>query len=94
MRLHRAERDRLDSLASYDVIGAGPEPEVDAVTALLAELCDVPMAAVSVVGADQQWFTSLHGADLVFVPREGSFCAEVVADGSALVVPDALADPR
>ncbi len=94
MRLHRAERDRLDSLASYDIVGAGPEPALDAVTAVLADLCDVPIAAVSVLDGDDQWFTSLHGADLVSVPREGSFCAEVVADGEVLVVPDALADRR
>ncbi len=93
MRLHRAEHDRLDSLASYDIVAVHAEPALDAVTALVAELCDVPLAAVSVIDADQQWFTSLHGADLRSVPREGSFCADVVADGRALVVPDALADP-
>ena len=94
MRLHRAEHDRLDSLASYDIVAAGPEPGLDAVTALLAELCDVPLAAVTVLDADQQWFTSVHGAHLVTLPRAGSFCAEVVADGQALVVPDTLSDPR
>ncbi len=94
MRLHRAERDRLDSLASYDIVGTTSEPQLDAITALLAELCDVPLAAVTVVDAAEQWFTSLHGAELVAGPRDGSFCADVVADGSALVVPDARADVR
>jgi EAL domain-containing protein (putative c-di-GMP-specific phosphodiesterase class I) len=94
VRLHSAERDRLDSLASYDVVGTGPQPELAAVTALAAEVCDVPIAAVSVVDADTQWFASLHGADLAFAPRDGSFCGDVVADNAVLVVPDALADPR
>ena len=71
MRLHRAERDRLDSLASYDLVGAGPEAELDALTALAAQLCDVPLAAVSVLDVDLQWFTSVHGADVRVVPREG-----------------------
>ena len=94
MRLHRAERDRLDSLASYDILGAGREPGLDAVTALLAEVCDVPLAAVTMVDAEVQWFTSVHGLDIVTVPRAGSFCAEVVADGATVVVPDALSDQR
>ena len=94
MRVHSAERDRLDSLASYDVVGAGPLAELDGVTGLAAEALGMPMAAVTVVDAATQWFTSLHGADLVSVPREGSFCADVVADSAVLVVPDALADPR
>lgn len=94
MPVHRAERDRLDSLASYDLVGAGPLRELDAVTALAAQVCGVPIAAVTVIDADTQWFTSLHGAALLAVPRDGSFCADVVADSTCLVVPDALADPR
>ena len=94
MRLHRAERDRLDSLASYDIVGTAPEAELDALTALAAQVCGVPIAAVTVVDADTQWFTSLHGAELAGVPRDGSFCADVIADSAVLVVPEALADPR
>lgn len=94
MRLHSAERDRLDSLASYDVLRRCPQPQLDAVTVLLAEALEVPLAAVTVVDAEVQWFLSLHGADLVATARRGSFCADVVADARVLVVPDALADPR
>ena len=94
MRLHRAERDRLDSLASYDVVGAGPLADLDALTALVSQVCDAPVAAVTVVGAREQWFAAVHGADVDVLPRDGSFCAEVVADDAVLVVPDALADPR
>ena len=64
MRVHSADRDRLDSLASYDVVGAGPLVELDGVTSLAAEALGMPMAAVTVVDTDTQWCTSLHGADL------------------------------
>ena len=94
MRLHRAERDRLDSLTSYDVVGAGRLPDLEALTALASQVCDAPVAAVTVISAREQWFAAVHGADLDVLPRDGSFCAEVVADDAVLVVPDVLADPR
>lgn len=94
VRLHRAEGDRLDSLDSYGVLDTGRDPAFDALTALAARICSAPVALVSLVDADRQWFKSSHGTALTQTPRQVSFCSDAVAAEAALVVPDAEADPR
>jgi EAL domain-containing protein (putative c-di-GMP-specific phosphodiesterase class I) len=94
VRLHPHEHDRLDSLASYGVLDTPPETTYDALTALAARLCGTPIAAVTLVDADRQWFKSMHGLGSVETARELSFCSDVVASGQVLVVPDATASAR
>ncbi|MGJ7439711.1 EAL domain-containing protein [Aquipuribacter sp. MA13-6] len=94
VRGHPMERDRLDSLHSYGVLDTPAHSSYDAVTALAAQLCETPMAAVTLVDADRQWFKSGVGIGLAETPRDVSFCSEAVADNQVLVVPDARSDPR
>ena len=94
VRAHPQEQDRLDSLQSYGVLDTPAEPGYDAVTALAAQVCGTPMAAVTLVDSARQWFKSRYGLGFTETPRDVSFCSEVVADTQALVVPDARADPR
>jgi PAS domain S-box-containing protein len=88
------ERERLDSLAEYDVFGTPPEAAFDALTALAAYVTGAPVSLVSFVDADRVWCKSHVGLEALHVPREISFCAHVVASGGALFVPDAAADER
>jgi EAL domain-containing protein (putative c-di-GMP-specific phosphodiesterase class I) len=94
VRLHPAEEDRLDSLDSYGVLDTPPETTYDALTALAARLCGTPIAAVTLVDGERQWFKSRHGLDLRATHREMSFCSDVVASGQVLAVPDALDSDR
>lgn len=94
VRGHPMEQDRLDSLRSYGVLDTPAEPGYDAVTALAAQVCGTPMAAVTLVDAARQWSKSRLGLGPAETPRDVSFCSEVVADTRLLVVPDARADPR
>jgi EAL domain-containing protein (putative c-di-GMP-specific phosphodiesterase class I) len=90
----RREADRLESLRSYQVLDTEPEAEYDELTALAAFVCATPIALVSLVDVDRQWFKSKIGLDMVETPREVSFCTHVVASGSPLVVGDARRDAR
>ncbi len=94
VRLHVAERDRLDSLDSYDVLDSAPEPTYAAITTLAARVCRTPIAAVSLVDRDRQWFKSIQGLDISETPRSMSFCSDVVADSAALVVTDTTLSGR
>ncbi len=88
------EAARLASLAEYEILDTGREASFDALTTLAAELLDMPIALVSIVESDRQWFKSRYGIDFPESPRDASFCAHVVASEKPLVVSDALTDPR
>ena len=88
------EAARLQELRSYRVLDTGADRSFDALTTLAAELLDVPIALVSLVDGDRQWFKSRHGLEVTGTPRDISFCGHVIADGAPLVVKDATKDPR
>ena len=90
------EEKRLQTLARYDVLDTPPDAALDRLTALAARIFGVPIALVSLVDRDRQWFKSRHGLELCGTHRDQSFCAHAIlphADGP-LVVPDATRDPR
>lgn len=89
-----SESTRLCALYDCGVLDTGPEAPFDDLTRLVARICAVPMALVSLVDADRQWFKSRVGVQDTETPREISFCAHVVAHGQRLIVEDASRDPR
>jgi GAF domain-containing protein len=93
-RLDPAEEDRLAALAEYCVLDTAAEAEYDDLTRLAAHVCGTPIALVSLVDRDRQWFKSRVGLAAAETPREQSFCAHAVAQKATLVVSDATADPR
>lgn len=88
------EQARLLKLREYQVLDTPPEPAFDALTALAAYVTGAPIAVVSLVDVDRQWFKSRHGLDQTQTPRSCSLCAHVVASEVPLIVPDALLDQR
>ena len=91
-----SEAARLCALDDYQVLDSAPEPAFDRLTALAADLFDAPIALVSLVDAERQWFKSRHGLDAVETPRSQAFCAHALPlePGGTLVVEDATRDPR
>ena len=87
---------RLAALQSYAVLDSAPEEVFDRLTELAAELFDAPIALVSLIDKDRQWFKSRHGLEAVSTPREWAFCAHAIQHepGSVMVVQDTLQDPR
>ncbi len=94
--MDRAEAERLNELYSYGVLDTAPEEAFDRVTALAAEMFDAPIALVSLVDEDRQWFKSRVGIDAEGTERKWSFCSHSIRQGrdAVMVVEDATADPR
>lgn len=87
---------RVAALRALGILDTPPEPDYDDLTRLAAQICQVPIALISLVDADRQWFKARVGLDPAETPRELSFCAHAIAEpqNDVFVVPDASADPR
>ena len=88
------EAARLGALRALAVLDTPSEERFDRLTRLAAALFDVPVALVSLVDANRQWFKSCVGTELRETPRDVSFCSHAILGNEVLLVPDALLDPR
>ncbi len=88
------EEARLAALHELQVLDTLPEQVYDDIVALAAHIAGTPIALVSLVDADRQWFKARTGLDATQTPRDISFCGHVVQDAELLVVDDATKDPR
>jgi two-component sensor histidine kinase len=89
-----AEASRIRVLRSYDILDTPPEAAFDRIVELAQALFDTPIALVSFIDAERQWFKARVGLDVAETPRETAFCAHAIRHTDIMVVPDALADPR
>lgn len=85
---------RVESLRGLRVLDTSPEERFDRLTRLARRLFDVPIALVSFVDEDRQWFKSRVGLEAQETPREVSFCAHAILDDHIMVIPDAGLDDR
>lgn len=88
------EAARLAALRRYAILDTPPEERFDRLTRLAAGLLDAPMALISLVDSDRQWFKSRVGLAATETPRDVAFCAHAILDRDPFVVLDAAADPR
>lgn len=88
------EEQRLAILYGLGILDTPPEERFDRITRLAASIFNVPMALVSLVDRERQWFKSTYGLDVAETSRETSFCSHAVALREVLVVPDTFQDPR
>lgn len=88
------EQRRLEALNSYEILDTRPEEAFDALTRLACRLFAVPIALVSLVDSERQWFKSCYGLDTRETDRECAFCAYAIMGTSTMVVHDAAMDPR
>jgi sigma-B regulation protein RsbU (phosphoserine phosphatase) len=88
------EAGRLAELHALDLLDTAPEERFDRITRLLTLVMRVPMAYISLVDTDRQWFKSCCGLDTPETPRAVSFCGHAILSDEAMIVPDAAEDVR
>lgn len=85
---------RLAALASYGILDTAPEPDYDDIVRLASQLCATPVALVSLVDGDRQWFKARLGFEPCETDLSRSVCAHALDGDGFLVIPDLQADPR
>jgi signal transduction histidine kinase len=88
------ELQRLSALLNYKVLDTAPELEYDDITLLASQICQTPIALVSLIDSDRQWFKSRQGLDAPETPRDVSFCGHAIHGKDVFEIPDAFQDPR
>lgn len=89
------EDERLVALRSYSILDTAEEKDFDELTTLASSICQTPIALISLVDAERQWFKSHIGTDEKESPKEYSFCAHAIASSDdIMVVADATQDER
>ncbi len=89
------ESARLAELRSFDILDTKAEIDYDDVALIASQICQVPIALISLIDADRQWFKARVGLDTTETPRDLAFCAHAIMDtGEVMVVEDASTDAR
>jgi len=88
------EPRRTAALRQLHILDTAPEERFDRLTRLACHLFDVPIAAVTLIDTDRQWFKSCQGLPVREVSREVALCAHTILSGEPMVVPDVLLDSR
>jgi signal transduction histidine kinase len=88
------EPERLAALRSYQILDTDFEEDYDALCRLAATICGTPMALISLVDRDRQWFKASVGLGVRETGRDVAFCAHAINQGGLLEVPDAAEDRR
>ncbi|WP_162241332.1 MULTISPECIES: response regulator [unclassified Methylobacterium] len=89
-----ADPNRLDALREYNILDTPPEKGFDDIVDLARLTCAAPVALVSLVAGDRQWFKAKSGFTSCETPLNQSVCAHVLGEPDLLVIPDLTKDPR
>lgn len=92
--LPKDEQARLKELRSLDLLDTASEERFDRLTRIASRLFDVPIALVTLVDEERQWFKSSVGLDAPETSREISFCGHVILDDRVMVVENTDTDER
>ncbi len=89
------EAERIAALREFELLDTSAEQSYDDVTMLAAMICNTPMAMISLIDTDRQWFKSRIGLEATELPRELAFCPHaILCPDQLLMVPDATQDGR
>lgn len=88
------EATRLARLMSFNILDTPAEAEFDDLTRLASQICDTPIALISLIDAGRQWFKSRVGLDATETPRDIAFCSHAILSSDVMEVCNAEADGR
>ena len=89
------EAARLQALREYSLLDTLPEQDFEDITKIASEICQTPIALITLIDSDRQWFKSNHGLTVTETPRDYAFCAHAInTPNEILTVEDSRKDKR
>ena len=88
------EQERLIELQKYNILDTEPEEVFDSTVQLANYICKTPIAAISLLDENRQWFKAIEGLDAKQTPRDVAFCAHAILQEEPFIIENALEDER
>lgn len=84
----------MDALYAYNILDTPEESSFDNLVKLATQIFDVPIAFISLIDKERQWFKSAIGCELKQIPRQDSFCEYTILENAVFEINDAFSDSR